>query len=83
MTPYEGKQNDIEAGSGNVDFSANETMKRLAKCRFICKGSPEGNEIEDLLKGLGYEQNDHKLKNDVYAYNLGRSRKSGKGGKKS
>lgn len=60
------------------DFEANKTMKRLAKCHPICKGSPEGNELEELIEGLGIELNEDNLMLAMFAYMLGRSRKNRK-----
>ena len=58
------------------DLKANETMKRLGKCKPICKGSPEGNEIEELFEGLGLELKGDTLTVALFAYMLGRSSKN-------
>ena len=50
-------------------------MKRLAKCYPIYKGSPEGNELEELFEGLGMDVTDDNFMVAMFAYILGRSRK--------
>lgn len=61
------------------DFEANETMKRIKKCHPIYKGTPEGNELEELFEGLGLELNNDSLMLAMFAYMLGRSKKNRKG----
>lgn len=60
------------------DFEANKTMKRLAKCHPIYKGSPEGNELEELFEGMGLELDSDNIMLAMFAYMLGRSRKNRK-----
>ena len=60
------------------NFEANKTMKRIAKSRIICKGSPEGKELEELFEGLGVEIDNDNLMIAMFAYMLGRSRKNRK-----
>lgn len=60
------------------DFTTNETMKRIGKSHPIYKGSPEGNELEELFDGLGIEMTNDNLMLAMFAYTLGRSRKNRK-----
>lgn len=60
------------------DFEANETMKRIKKCHPIYKGTPEGNELEELFDGLGIEMTNDNFMLAMFAYTLGRSRKNRK-----
>lgn len=58
------------------DFEANETMKRLGRCRPIYKGSPEGDELLEFFEGIGIEPKGEIFHIVMLAYMLGRSRKN-------
>lgn len=58
------------------NFEANETMKRLGRCRPIYKGSPEGDELLELFKGVGADPVGDIFYIAMLAYMLGRSRKN-------
>ena len=58
------------------DFEANETMKRLGRCRPIYKGSPEGEELLELFKGVGLDPVGDIFYIAMLAYMLGRSKKN-------
>lgn len=65
------------------DFEANETMKRIGRCRVIYKGSPEGKELLELFEGLGLEPVGDIFYIAMLAYMLGRSKKNRRRAKKA
>ena len=58
------------------NYEANETMKRLGRCRPIFKGSPEGEELLEFFEGIGIEPKGEIFYIVMLAYMLGRSKKN-------
>ena len=57
-----------------TDFNANETMRRLANSDCIWADTPEGQEIIELVNGMGIDKSSNHYLLASYAYTLGLQR---------